>query len=229
MSSNNVNDQVFKEKRKPKGEIKYGVQLNEEQKLAKGEIYRNTITIVKGQAGSGKTLLLANVALDMLYKRDVEKVIMIRPAVTAGENIGYLPGSLEDKLTPFTTPITENMIKLDKKEKIESLLQEGRIEILPVAFARGRNFSDAFIIIDEAQNVTHLQMQLLLGRLCKGSKLAICGDNSQIDLRDKKDSGFDFLIKHMKGVEGFGFVDLKTNHRHEIVEDILKIYKEFGS
>lgn len=229
MSSNNSNDQVFREKRRPKGDIKYGVQLNDEQKEAKGIIYNSTITLIKGQAGSGKTLLLANVALDMLYKKDVEKVIMIRPVVTAGEDIGFLPGNMEDKLSPFITPITENMIKLDKKEKIESLIAEGRIEILPVAFARGRNFSDSFIIIDEAQNVTHSQMQLLLGRLCHGSRMAICGDNSQIDLKDKKESGFDFLFKHMKDVPGFSAVTLSANHRHPIVEELLKVYKEFSS
>lgn len=227
MASNHHSDEVFKSKRRPKTEIKFDVTLNEEQKRAKANILQNTITVLKGQAGSGKSLLAAQVALDMLYKHDVEKVIISRPTIEAAGPIGYLPGDIGSKMQPFTAPIFDNMYRLDKKEKIDALVGEGKIEILPLGFMRGRNFSDSIVLIDEGQNITHDQMHLILGRICLGSKMIICGDNSQIDLKIKKDSGFDFICLHMKDVPGFGVEKLLTNHRHPIVEDILKIYKEF--
>ena len=227
MPSNHHSDEVFTGKRRPKTEIKFDVTLNEEQKKAKANILQNTITVLKGQAGSGKSLLAAQIALDLYYKHDVEKIIISRPTVEAAGPIGFLPGTKEDKLAPYTAPIFDNMFRLDKKEKIEGLVAEGKIEILPLGFMRGRNFSNSIVLIDEGQNITHDQMHLILGRICLGSKMIICGDNSQIDLKVKKESGFDFICKHMKDVPGFGVETLLTNHRHPIVEHILKIYKEY--
>jgi phosphate starvation-inducible PhoH-like protein len=218
--------EVFKAKRKPKGPIKFNVQLNEEQKLAKEKILFNTVTVLKGKAGSGKSLLAANVALDLLFSREIEKVIITRPTVVAGQDIGFLPGDVNEKLAPFTAPVYENMHRLYPKEKIEKCIAEGEIEIVPVSFMRGRNFTDCLVVIDEAQNLTDTQMELLLTRICHGSKMIFCGDGAQIDLKDRKTSGFDVVCKHMKDVPGFEVVTLMKNHRHAIVEHILEVYKD---
>ena len=218
--------EVFKAKRKPKGPIKFNVQLNEEQKLAKEKILSNTVTVLKGKAGSGKSLLAANVALDLLFSREIEKVIITRPTVVAGQDIGFLPGDVNEKLAPFTAPVYENMHRLYPKEKIEKCIAEGEIEIVPVSFMRGRNFTDCLVVVDEAQNLTDNQTELLLTRICHGSKMIFCGDGAQIDLKDRKTSGFDVVCKHMKDVPGFGVVTLQTNHRHAIVDHILEVYKD---
>lgn len=218
------------EKRKPKGPIKFQVQLNEEQKLAKSAIIENTITILTGQAGSGKTLVACQAALDALFTGEFEKIIVARPVVTAKEEIGFLPGGLKDKLDPYIAPIYDNMYRLYNKEKIDTLLLEGKIEIIPFAYMRGRNFSNSFIILDEAQNVTDAQMEMAISRLCEGSKMVIVGDIGQIDLRDKKDSALIYLNKAVPGVvPGVKSINLKTNHRHPIVEDILNVYKQLRS
>jgi len=221
-----MENQDVSQKRKPKNPIKFQVSLNEEQKEAKSVILANKITVVKGQAGSGKSLVAAQVALDMLFRRDVEKIILTRPAVTSGEEIGYLPGDKDAKLAPYTAAIYDNMYRLYSKEKVDKEISEGRIEVIPLAFMRGRNLSNSCVVVDEGQNITHRQMELLLGRMCSGSKMVICGDVSQIDLKDKRMSGFQFLCTNFKEVPGFAVVSLKTNHRDPIVEDILKIYKE---
>lgn len=224
MSSNKHNDPIFLNKRKPKGEIKFNVSLNEEQKEAKRIILENVITVIKGRAGSGKSLLSAQVALDLLFKKDVEKIIITRPTTLAADDIGFLPGGVNEKLAPFTAPVFENLIRLTGKEKVEKLLVEGQIEILPIGFMRGRNFTNCLIVVDEAQNVNDKQMELILTRICGGSKMIICGDENQIDLRDRKESGFSFLFKNFKDIAGFASVCLTANHRHPIVEDIVKIY-----
>lgn len=213
------------EKRKPKNPIRFLLPLNDEQKEAKSVILENKITVLKGQAGSGKSLVAAQVALDMLFRRDVEKIILTRPAVTSGEDIGFLPGSKDDKLAPYTAAIYDNMYRLYDKEKIDKCVADVKIEVIPLAFMRGRNLSNCCVVVDEGQNITHRQMELLLGRLCQGSKMIICGDTAQIDLKDKKLSGFNFICTNFKEVPGFAVVTLKTNHRDPIVEHILEIYK----
>lgn len=218
----NLNGSV---KRKPKNPIKFSVQLNEEQKQAKEVILNSKITVIKGQAGSGKSLVAAQVALDLLFRREVEKVILTRPAVTSGEEIGFLPGSKEDKLAPYTAAIYDNMYRLYNKEKIDKCVTDGQIEVIPLAFMRGRNLTNCCVVVDEGQNITHRQMELLLGRICNGTKMIVCGDIQQIDLRDKKLSGFNFIYTNFKEVNGFSVVTLKTNHRDPIVEQILEIYK----
>jgi phosphate starvation-inducible PhoH-like protein len=166
--------EVFKEKRKPKGPIKFNIQLNEEQKRAKELILTSTITVLRGKAGSGKSMLAANIALDLLFKKDIEKIIITRPTVVAGEDIGYLPGDVNEKLAPFTAPVYENMHRLYNKEKIEKCIAEGEIEIVPVSFMRGRNFTNCLVVVDEAQNLTDNQTELLLTRICSGSKMIFC-------------------------------------------------------
>jgi phosphate starvation-inducible PhoH-like protein len=218
--------EVFKSKRKPKGPIKFNIQLNEEQKRAKDQILGSVVTVLKGKAGSGKSLLAANVALDLLFSREIEKIIITRPTVVAGQDIGFLPGDVNEKLAPFTAPVYENMHRLYSKEKIEKCIAEGSIEIVPVSFMRGRNFTDCLVVVDEAQNLTDNQTELLLTRICHGSKMIFCGDGAQIDLKDRKTSGFDVVCKHMKDVPGFEVVTLQTNHRHAIVDHILEVYKD---
>ena len=221
--------EVFKAKRKPKGPIKFSIQLNEEQKRAKEKILNNTVTVLKGKAGSGKSLLAANIALDLLFNKEIEKIIISRPTVVAGQDIGFLPGDVNEKLAPFTAPVYENMHRLYNKEKIEKCIAEGEIEIVPVSFMRGRNFTNCLVVIDEAQNLTDTQTELLLTRICHGSKMIFCGDAAQIDLKDRKQSGFDVVCKHMKEVPGFEVITLEKNHRHEIVEHILDVYKNLRS
>ncbi len=214
-------------KRKPKGPIKFQIVLTEEQKQAKAIVLNNTITVLKGSAGSGKSMVAAQVALDLLFRKEVQKIVLTRPAVTSGEDIGYLPGDKDAKLAPYTAAIYDNMYRLYRKDIIDKHIQEGNIEVIPLAFMRGRNLSDCLVVVDEAQNVTHRQMELLLGRLCTGARMVLCGDTAQIDLKDRKQSGFDFVSKHLINIPGFGVVNLKTNHRHEIVEPILKVYSEY--
>lgn len=211
--------------KKLKTPIRFLTQLNEEQKEAKSIILNNKITVLRGQAGSGKSLLAAQVALDLLFKREVKKLILTRPAVTSGEDIGFLPGSKDDKLAPYTAAIYDNMYRLYNKEKIDKIVVEGLVEVIPLAFMRGRNLSDCCVVVDEGQNITHRQMELLLGRICTGARMIICGDCAQIDLKDKSQSGFNFICTNFNEVPGFKLITLKVNHRDPIVEQILDIYK----
>ena len=214
------------QKRKPKNPIKFQVTLNEEQKQAKSVILESKITVLKGGAGSGKSMVAAQVALDLLFTHQVEKIILTRPAVTSGEELGFMPGDKDAKLAPYTAAIYDNMYRLYSKEKIDREIAEGHIEVIPVAFMRGRNLSNCCVVVDEGQNITHRQMELILGRLCEGSKMIICGDTAQVDLKDRKQSGFGFICNNLTAVNGFAVVTLKTNHRDPIVEELLKIYAD---
>jgi phosphate starvation-inducible PhoH-like protein len=220
------NDEVFQAKRRPKNPIRFNIQLNEEQKNAKEIILANPVTVLKGMAGSGKTLVAVQTALDLLFTKQIEKIIITRPTV-AKEDIGFLPGDIKEKMDPWLAPIYHNLYLLYDKVKIDKEVEEGRIEILPFAFMRGRTFVNAFVIVDEAQNVTHTQMEMVLGRLGKGSWMAICGDLAQVDLKNKKETGFSFLSRLEEQVKGVRVVVLKKNHRHPIVEPILEVYQTF--
>ena len=226
MSSNHHEDDVFKAKRRPKGPIKFKLQLNEEQKIAKATILENPVTVLKGMAGSGKTLVAAQVGLDLLFRKEVDKVIITRPTV-AKEDIGFLPGDIREKMDPWLAPIYHNLFMLYDQVKIEKEIELGNIEIVPFAFMRGRTFVDSFVIVDEAQNVTHTQMETVLGRLGKGSTMVICGDLAQIDLKNKRETGFSFLTRIEEHVSGFKLIALERNHRHDIVSPILKVYQTF--
>ena len=226
MPSNYHTDNVFVQKRRPKRPIKFNVQLNEEQKQAKALILENPITMLKGMAGSGKTLVATQVALDMLFTKKVDKVIITRPTV-AKEEIGFLPGDIREKMDPWLAPIYHNLFMLYNEEKVRKELDNGNIEIVPFAFMRGRTFVNSFVIVDEAQNVTHSQMETVIGRLGRGSKMVICGDLAQIDLKNKRDTGFSFLARLEEHVQGFKTASLEQNHRHDIVAPILDVYKTF--
>ena len=226
MPSNHHTDEVYTPKRRPKKPIKFNVHLNDEQKQAKALILDNPITAIKGMAGSGKTLVATQVALDLLFTKQVDKIIITRPTVSK-EDIGFLPGDIREKMDPWLAPIYHNLYMLYNKEKVDKELENGNIEIVPFAFMRGRTFVDSFVIVDEAQNVTHNQMETVIGRLGRGSKMVICGDMAQIDLKDKRETGFSFLSRLEENVEGFKTASLVQNHRHSIVSPILEIYRTF--
>jgi len=217
---------IFKEKRKPKNPITFKITLNEEQKEAKQIILDHPVTLLKGMAGSGKTLVACQVALDLMFRKDIERIIITRPTV-AKEEIGFLPGDLKEKMDPWLAPIYANLHMLYDKTKIEKMVADGQIEIVPFAFMRGRTFPDAVVIVDECQNITHGQTEMILGRLGKGGKMIFCGDITQTDLKQKKDSGIGFFTRLEAEIKGVKVITLKTNHRHEIVEPILKLYSDY--
>ena len=225
MASKHHTDEVFRPKRVPKNPIKFKLQLNEEQKEAKKSILENTITLLGGSAGSGKTLLACNVALDGLFNKQYEKIIITRPTVSK-EEIGFLPGDLREKMDPWVQPIYQNFYSLYDKDKIEKLITDGKVEIVPLAFMRGRTFLDSIIIVDEAQNITHEQMEMITSRLGLRSKMIICGDAQQTDLKKKSDSGFKFLYTASRKIKNLEAITLMTNHRNAIVEDLLEYYQE---
>jgi phosphate starvation-inducible PhoH-like protein len=221
-----LTDKIKEEKQKEKGPIKFQIQLNEEQKEAKDKILNNAITILSGKAGSGKTLLACQIALDMLFKKTVSKIIITRPTVSK-EEIGFLPGDLREKMEPWMQPIYSNFYLLYNREKIDEILSNGQVEIVPVAFMRGRTFLDSFVIVDEAQNCTHEQMEMIVSRLGIRSKMVVCGDTAQVDLKQKGESGFGFLLRVAKKVKEMASMTLLVNHRHSVVDALLEEYEEF--
>jgi len=225
MNPTHHEDEIFQEKRKPKNPIKFKIELNQEQKEAKSKILENTVTLLAGSAGSGKTLLACQIALEKLFMKEVEKIIITRPTVSK-EEIGFLPGDLREKMDPWVQPIYQNMYALYDRVKIEKHIQEGDIEIVPVSFMRGRTFLDSIVIVDEAQNVTHEQMEMIVTRLGLRSKMIICGDDNQVDLKNKRDSGFRFLYTASKKIKNLAAISLKTNHRNPIVEDLISYYED---
>lgn len=206
--------------------IKFNISLNEEQKSAKQILLSNAITILHGKAGSGKTLLACQVALDALNKKEIDKIIITRPTVSK-EDIGFLPGDIREKLDPWIQPIYQNFYTLLGKERrglVEQWLNDGTLEIVPVSFMRGITFLNACVIVDEAQNITDEQMEMIVTRLGLGSKMIICGDVSQIDLKHKNDSGFAFITSCAERIDGMVSIELKENHRHKIVDLLIEEY-----
>lgn len=225
MASKPHTDEVYRPKRVVKNPINFKIQLNEEQKEAKAKILDNTITLLAGQAGSGKTLLACNIALDGLMRRQYTKVIITRPTVSK-EDIGFLPGDMREKMDPWVQPIYQNMFLLYDKEKITKLIQDEKIEIVPVSFMRGRTFVDSLVIVDEAQNVTHEQMEMIATRIGKHSKMIVCGDTHQVDLKNKGDSGFKFLYNAARKIKNMEAITLLTNNRDAIVQDLIDYYND---
>ena len=221
----NQNGYNNKFKRKPKNPIKFKLQLNKEQKEAKAIILHNDITVLDGKTGSGKTLLACQIALDQYFTKQVETIYIIRSTVSK-EDLGFLPGDLYDKMEPWLQPIVGNLYLLYDKQKIDKMFSDGVIQIVPIGYMRGRTFTDAFIIVDECQNITDEQLEMILCRLGYYSKMVLCGDESQNDFKRKSDSGFGDLISLHNLIKGFGHFNLKTNHRHPIVDAILIGYKQ---
>ncbi len=186
-----------------KNKIQFQLTLNEEQKLIKSEALRDDISVFVGKAGSGKTLLATQIALECLFYREVERIIITRPTVS-NEDLGFLPGNIKEKMDPWLAPIHANMCMLYSKEKIEKLMAEDKIEIAPISFLRGRTFVNACVVVDESQNVTKAQMEMILSRLGINSKMMLTGDISQIDLKQKKDSGLPYLFNMRDKIQGLG-------------------------
>jgi phosphate starvation-inducible PhoH-like protein len=218
-----ITEQIQEEKANKKAPIKFQIQLNDEQKAAKEIIISNTVTILSGAAGSGKTLLACQVALDMLFKKQVKQIVITRPTVSK-EEIGFLPGDLNQKMEPWMQPIYSNFYQLYNKDKVDKVIKDGEVEIVPLAFMRGRTFLDSVVIVDEAQNCTNENMNMIISRLGLRSKMIICGDTAQVDLKYKGESGFKFLLTVSKKVKDVESVTLTTNHRHPVVEAMLEQY-----
>lgn len=214
---------IIKAKRVPKQEIKYKITLTEEQKEAKRIIFNNKVTALWGVAGTSKTLCSVHTALDLFFKKEVEKIYILRPAVSM-EDIGFLKGSAEDKLQYYFIPIMHNLYQNYDKLKIDKMLENKEIEIVPLGFIQGITISNSILICDEAENITERQMRMVLTRLGKGSKIVFTGDIDQVMLKDVKSSGFKKLIDLEGYLNGFASFELKQNYRDEFVQEILKLY-----
>jgi phosphate starvation-inducible protein PhoH and related proteins len=211
-----------KSKKPPKGNIKFNITLSDEQKRAKENIMNHAFSFVVGKAGSGKTLLAVQVALDMFFKRQYNKIIITRPTIATEDN-GFLPGDEKDKLEPWLVPIMSNMRKVyNKPEKIQKMVEQEEIELVSLAHFRGRTFDGAVVIIDEFQNLTKPQLRMALGRLGKDSIMIFCGDYQQIDLGNPLNSAIDDVAK-IKDSNHVYKVILEDNHRHKAIDDVLKL------
>jgi len=210
------------EKRVPKGNIKFSISLSEEQKLAKSQILNHPFNFILGKAGSGKTLVAVQIALDSFFKRDVNKIVITRPTVSNEDN-GFLPGSLEEKMEPWLVPIRSNMRKVYNKPQIlDKLEKEESIELVSLSHFRGRTFDNSIVIVDEFQNLTKQQLGMVLGRLGKNSRMILCGDGQQIDLKFNNDSAIHDVPKLKES--NFVYTNtLKDNHRHESLDEVLRL------
>ena len=211
-----------KNKKPPKGTVKFNVTLSEEQKRAKENIIKHAYSFVVGKAGSGKTLLAVQIGLDMYFKRQYNKIVITRPTVSTEDN-GFLPGTEREKLEPWLVPIMSNMRKVyNKPEKIKGMLDNEEIELVSLTHFRGRTFDEAIVIVDEFQNLTKAQLRMALGRLGKNSVMIFCGDNQQVDLKDSFNSAIDDIAK-MEQSDYVYKVVLEDNHRHKAIDDVLKL------
>ena len=192
-------------------------------------IRHNHITLGIGPAGTGKTYLAVALAVAALKKKEVERIILTRPAVEAGEKLGFLPGDMQDKVDPYLRPLYDGLYDMLGNETFQKYLTKGTIEVAPLAYMRGRTLNDSFIILDEAQNTTPEQMKMFLTRFGFGSKMVITGDITQIDLPGGKTSGLKDASKILKDVPGIGIVKFNGQDvvRHEIVGSIIKAYENF--
>ena len=200
------------------------------QKKYVDAIKKNTCVFGVGPAGTGKTYLAVAMAVVALKNKDVERIILTRPAVEAGEKLGFLPGDLQQKVDPYLRPLYDAINELMGQEAFARLLERGAVEVAPLAYMRGRTLNDAFIILDEAQNTTSEQMKMFLTRMGMGSKMIITGDVTQIDLPFGKKSGLVEALEVLKGVEDIGIINLthKDVVRHELVQAIVKAYEKKG-
>ena len=191
-------------------------------------IAQNDIVIGIGPAGTGKTYLAVAAAVDALSRKRVRRIILARPAVEAGENLGFLPGDLQEKVDPYLRPLYDALEDMMPPDRVQKALETRTIEIAPLAYMRGRTLSDAFVILDEAQNATGMQMKMFLTRLGVNSRAVITGDKTQIDLPNREDSGLLQVERILPGIEGIGFHYLEDSDvvRHRLVRDIIRAYAE---
>lgn len=192
-------------------------------------VNKNDICFVIGPAGTGKTYLAVAMAVAALKKGIVEKIILARPAVEAGESLGFLPGDIREKIDPYLRPLYDALGDMLPVDKLKSYIEKEIIEIVPLAYMRGRTLNNAYVILDEAQNTTNMQMKMFLTRLGSNSRAIITGDITQIDLPSKTISGLVKAEEILKGIKGVGFVFLEKNDvvRHRLVKDIIDAYEKF--
>ena len=210
------------EKTPPKGNVRFSLTLSQEQKAAKQAILHHPYNFIVGKAGSGKTLLACQVSLDMFFKRMVNKIIITRPTVSTEDN-GFLPGSEKEKMEPWLVPIRSNMRKVYNKPLIlEKMENNEDIELVSLAHFRGRTFDNAVVIVDEFQNLTRSQLRMALGRLGKGSTMIFCGDNQQIDLKDKNYSAIHDVAKLTSSEFVYKRI-LEDNHRHPAIDEVFEL------
>ena len=207
--------------RERKSEIKYNVTLNEEQKLAKQLIIDNQIVIVTGRAGSGKSLVCAQAALDFLMKKQCNHIYVTRATIEVGGSLGFLPGDLEDKFNPYLEAFQENLEKCYDKLKIQELVKNKKVLAYPIQFIRGKTVDDV-LVVEEAQNLTKSEMLAILTRLGKTGKIIINGDNEQKDIKESY-TGLSYAIELSKTIEGIEWIKLKANHRSDLVGKILDL------
>ena len=191
----------------------------------------NQVVICSGPAGTGKTHIATSLAIMGLIKEEYEKVIITRPLVQAGEDTGYLPGNIREKMSPYLRPIFDELLCYVSNSDIITLMNSGKIEICPLAYMRGRNFHHSFIVADECQNASEKQLMMLLTRIGKGSKIVMTGDASQSDLNHRNQGGLNACINGLKNVDGVGLVTLTTEDivREPIVERIVNAMEKYHS
>lgn len=201
---------------------------NDGQKKYIQAIKKNDVTFGIGPAGTGKTFLAVVMAVSALKKGEVEKIILTRPAVEAGENLGFLPGDLQEKVNPYLRPVYDALYQILGMEHTTRLMDRGVIEIAPLAYMRGRTLEEAFVILDEAQNTTNAQMKMFLTRLGNRSKMIINGDKTQIDLPRGVESGLVHAEKILRDIKKIAFIEFSTQDvvRHPVVADIIKAYAD---
>ena len=199
---------------------------SEGQRIYLESIAANDIVVSIGPAGTGKTYLAVAAAVDGLRKNRVKRIILARPAVEAGENLGFLPGDLQEKVDPYLRPLYDALEDIMPSDWVRRALESRTIEIAPLAYMRGRTLGDAFVILDEAQNATTAQMKMFLTRIGVNSKVVITGDKTQIDLPRRDDSGLLEIERILRGIDGIGFVYLEAVDvvRHRLVKEIIDAY-----
>ncbi len=205
--------------RNRKNDIHYNVTLNEEQKLAKQLIIDNQIVIVTGRAGSGKSLVCAQTALDFLMTKQCETILVTRAAIEVGNSLGFLPGDLKEKFNPYLEAFQENLMSCYDNTRIMDYIRTQQIKAYPIQFIRGKTIDDV-LVVEEAQNLTKGEMLAILTRLGKTGKIIINGDNEQKDIKDTY-NGLSYAIELSKKIDGIEWLKLKENHRSDLVGDIL--------
>jgi phosphate starvation-inducible PhoH-like protein len=214
-----------------RGAKKVVVPRSLNQRVYLEQITAHDMVFGVGPAGTGKTHLAVAQGVSALLNKQVQRIVLARPAVEAGEKLGFLPGDLQEKVDPYLRPLYDALYDLLDYEKVSRLLERNAIEVAPIAFMRGRTLNDAFVIIDEAQNTTTEQMKMVLTRIGFGSKVVITGDITQIDLPQGRTSGLVEAISVLSGVKGISFVyfDEKDVVRHRLVQAVIKAYEAYGA
>ncbi len=221
-------DSLFDEEIVIKTMKKHVTPYSNTQKRYIKELFKKDMVFASGPAGTGKTYLAVAVAVSMFLNHKVERIILVRPAVEAGEKIGFLPGDMKDKVDPYMQPLYDALYEMIPAEKVQKFIETRVFEIAPMGFMRGRTLKNAFVILDEAQNATITQMKMFLTRIGENSKMAINGDLSQVDLPGNVQSGLDDALNKLRNIEEIGYTNFGDDDivRHSLVTKIVKAYRE---